>query len=70
MKRNLIEEVANRTGLPKEMVSKVIRHFFSALKDYSKMSRPVRITRGFTLLINRKLFKKLNKLNYVIDNLK
>lgn len=70
MKRNLIEEVADRTGLPKEMVSKVIRHFFAALRDYSKMNYPVRVTRGFTLLINRKLFKKLGELLYVKNQLK
>ena len=65
MKKSLIEETANRTGLPKEMVSKVIRHFFSALKDYSKMNYPVRITRAFTLLINKRLFKKLQQFNYM-----
>lgn len=67
MKKNLIDEVAYRTGLPKEMVSKVIRHFFSALRDYSKMNYPVRITRAFTLLINNRLFKKLKQFNYMKD---
>jgi hypothetical protein len=70
MKRNIIEEVSHRTGIKEDIVRLIIRHFFATVKEFSKRRYPISVRQGFKLLINKRLYKKLNQYKYVQEHKK